>query len=61
MISSLARQFNTDVNVLAGSVEQLGEQQYAHLRLQLNADADLEAIVNHLSSTGIAVTVKGAK
>jgi D-methionine transport system ATP-binding protein len=61
VISSLARKFNTDVNVLAGSVEQLGEQQYAHLRLQLTADADLEAIVNHLSSTGIAVTVKGAK
>jgi len=61
VISSVARQFNTDVNVLAGSVEQLGEQQYAHLRLQLNADADVDAIVNHLTSNGIAVTVKGAK
>ncbi|MGH3653918.1 methionine ABC transporter ATP-binding protein [Glutamicibacter sp.] len=61
VISSISRLFNTDVNVLAGSVEQLGEQQYAHLRLQLAPDADLDAIVNHLKSTGIAVTVKGAK
>ncbi|MFD1375713.1 methionine ABC transporter ATP-binding protein [Glutamicibacter sp. NPDC088483] len=61
VISSIARLFNTDVNVLAGSVEQLGNQQYAHLRLQLAPDADLDAIVNHLKSTGIAVTVKGAK
>ncbi|MBM7768939.1 MULTISPECIES: ATP-binding cassette domain-containing protein [Glutamicibacter] len=61
VISSISRMFNTDVNVLAGSVEQLGQQQYAHLRLQLAPDADLEAIVNHLKSGGIAVTVKGAK
>ncbi|RWZ83987.1 methionine ABC transporter ATP-binding protein [Glutamicibacter sp. HZAU] len=61
VISSISRMFNTDVNVLAGSVEQLGQQQYAHLRLQLAPDADLEAIVNHLKSSGIAVTVKGAK
>lgn len=61
VISSISRMFNTDVNVLAGSVEQLGQQQYAHLRLQLAPDADLGAIVNHLKSSGIAVTVKGAK
>lgn len=61
VISSISRMFNTDVNVLAGSVEQLGQQQYAHLRLQLAPDADLEAIVNYLKSSGIAVTVKGAK
>ncbi|PJJ44307.1 D-methionine transport system ATP-binding protein [Glutamicibacter mysorens] len=61
VISSISRMFNTDVNVLAGSVEQLGQQQYAHLRLQLAPDADLETIVNYLKSSGIAVTVKGAK
>ncbi|MFJ2620561.1 methionine ABC transporter ATP-binding protein [Glutamicibacter sp. NPDC087344] len=61
VISSVARTFNVDVNVLAGSVEQLSEQQYAHLRIQLPADADVESIITYLKSNGIAVTVKGTK
>ncbi|WP_313812627.1 ATP-binding cassette domain-containing protein [Glutamicibacter sp.] len=61
VISSVARTFNIDVNVLAGSVEQMSEQQYAHLRVQLPLDADVAAIVDHLKSNGIAVTVKGTK
>lgn len=61
VISMLSRRFEIDVNVLAGSVEQLGEQQYAHLRLQLPVGSDVATIVEYLEATGIAVTVKGAK
>lgn len=61
VISGIARKFNTDVNVLAGSVEHLGDQQFAHLRVQFAPDADLGAIVEYLKSAGIAVTVKEAK
>ncbi|GAA1413566.1 methionine import ATP-binding protein MetN [Glutamicibacter uratoxydans] len=61
VISSLSRQFNIDVNVLAGSVEQLSDQQYAHLRIQLPAGINEQEIINHLQSNGIAVTVKGTK
>ena len=61
VISAVSRTFNIDVNVLAGSVEQLSDQQYAHLRIQLPVDADVEAITNYLKSNGIAVTVKGTK
>lgn len=61
VISSVSRKFNTDVNVLAGSVEQLSDQQYAHLRIQLPIDADVNAIIEHLQASGIAVTTKGTK
>ncbi|PQZ99244.1 methionine ABC transporter ATP-binding protein [Arthrobacter sp. MYb224] len=61
VISGIARKFNTDVNVLAGSVEHLGDQQFAHLRVQFAPDVDIAAIIEHLESTGIAVTVKEAK
>lgn len=61
VISSLSRNFNIDVNVLAGSVEQLGDQQYAHLRVQLPLEANVTEIVQHLLSNGIAVTVKETK
>ena len=61
MISSIARTFNVDVNVLAGSVEHLGEHQFAHLRIQLPEGSDIAAITAHLLSNGVAVTVKEAK
>ncbi|GAB3619180.1 ATP-binding cassette domain-containing protein [Glutamicibacter endophyticus] len=61
VISSVSRKFNTDLNVLAGSVEQLSDQQYAHLRIQLPIDADVNAIIEHLQASGIAVTTKGTK
>ncbi|MDO5745798.1 MAG: NIL domain-containing protein [Micrococcaceae bacterium] len=57
----MARTFDTDVNVLAGSVEQLGEHQFAHLRIQLPEGSDITAITNHLLANGVAVTVKEAK
>ncbi|GAA5228176.1 methionine ABC transporter ATP-binding protein [Paeniglutamicibacter antarcticus] len=61
VISSIARTFDTDVNVLAGSVEQLGEHQFAHLRIQLPEGSDITAITNHLLANGVAVTLKEAK
>jgi len=60
VISGIARRFDTDVNVLAGSVEHLGDAQFAHLRIQLPASADLAAITAHLTANGIAVTTKEA-
>ncbi|GER21836.1 methionine import ATP-binding protein MetN [Zafaria cholistanensis] len=60
VISGIARRFDTDVNVLAGSVEHLGEAQFAHLRIQLPSSADLAAITAHLTANGIAVTTKEA-
>ena len=35
MLTSVARHFDIDLNVLAGSVETLGGQQFGHLRVQL--------------------------
>jgi len=61
VISSIARTFNVDVNVLAGSVENLGAHQFAHLRIQLPEGSDIAAITNHLLANGVAVTPKEAK
>ncbi|WP_309080074.1 ATP-binding cassette domain-containing protein [Zhihengliuella sp.] len=60
VISSITRQFGVDVNVLAGSVEHLGGTQFAHLRIHLPTDADIEAIKTHLGAIGVAVSVKEA-
>ncbi|MCW4464358.1 ATP-binding cassette domain-containing protein [Glutamicibacter sp. MNS18] len=61
IISLITRTFGIDVNVLAGSVEQLGEQQFAHLRVQLPAGTDAAAVREHLLGIGVAVTEKGGK
>ncbi|MFB0835587.1 methionine ABC transporter ATP-binding protein [Arthrobacter halodurans] len=60
VISGIARRFDTDVNVLAGSVESLGGEQFAHLRIHLPAGADTAAITDHLKASGIAVAAKEA-
>jgi len=60
VISTLARKFDLDVNVLAGSVEDLGGSQFAHLRIHLSSDADIAAVTAHLTASGIAVSVKEA-
>ncbi|PQZ95936.1 methionine ABC transporter ATP-binding protein [Arthrobacter sp. MYb227] len=61
VISSIARTFDVDVNVLAGSVEHLGIHQFAHLRIALPLGADIPAITAHLIANGVAVTAKEAK
>lgn len=60
VISGIARRFNTDVNVLAGSVESLGGAQFAHLRIHLPVGSDIAAITDHLKTSGIAVSSKEA-
>ncbi|MGJ9402282.1 methionine ABC transporter ATP-binding protein [Arthrobacter sp. KK5.5] len=60
VISGIARRFDTDVNVLAGSVESLGGAQFAHLRIHLPAGSDIAAITDHLKTSGIAVSSKEA-
>ncbi|MDR4532352.1 ATP-binding cassette domain-containing protein [Glutamicibacter sp. PS] len=59
VLSSVARRFDIDINVLAGAVEQMGEHQFARLRIQLPATADTAEVVNYLKSIGVAVTQKG--
>jgi D-methionine transport system ATP-binding protein len=58
VISGIARRFDTDVNVLAGSVESLGGAQFAHLRIHLPEGSDTAAVIEHLRTTGIAVSAK---
>ncbi|WP_271394654.1 methionine ABC transporter ATP-binding protein [Neomicrococcus lactis] len=60
VISAITRTFDIDVNVLAGSIEELGSSRFAHLRLQLDPSADVDAVVQFLSDRGIKATVKGA-
>ncbi|MEE1620356.1 methionine ABC transporter ATP-binding protein [Zafaria sp. J156] len=60
VISAVARTFETDVNVLAGSVESLGGARFAHLRIQLPDGSDIAAITAHLNAAGIAVSTKEA-
>ncbi|WP_431709706.1 methionine ABC transporter ATP-binding protein [Glutamicibacter uratoxydans] len=59
VISMITRTFDIDVNVLAGSVEQLGEHQFAHLRIQLPLGTDVARVREHLLANGVAVTEKG--
>lgn len=59
VISAITRTFDLDVNVLAGSIEELGNSKFAHLRLQLDRSADVDAVVQFLNDRGIKATVKG--
>lgn len=58
VISSITRTFDLDVNVLAGSIEELGSSKFAHLRLRLDPSADVDAVVQFLNDRGIKATVK---
>lgn len=55
VLTGVARHFDIDLNVLAGSVETLGGQQFGHLRVQLAREADREAVISYLTERGIAV------
>lgn len=55
VLTAVARRFNIDLNVLAGSVETLGGQQFGHLRVQLAREADRGAVMAYLAERGIAV------
>jgi D-methionine transport system ATP-binding protein len=54
VLTSVARHFDIDINVLAGSVETLGGQQFGHLRVQLAENADVDAVLRYLDERGIA-------
>lgn len=54
VITGIARHFDIDLNVLAGSVETLGGQQFGHLRVQLDRNADFEAVLDYLNARGIS-------
>ena len=53
VITGVARHFDIDLNVLAGSVETLGGQQFGHLRVQLAENADYDAVLGYLHQRGI--------
>ncbi len=54
VLTSVARHFDIDINVLAGSVETLGGEQFGHLRVQLAEDADTDAVLHYLHERGIS-------
>ncbi|APF41598.1 methionine ABC transporter ATP-binding protein [Neomicrococcus aestuarii] len=60
VISAITKTFGIDVNVLAGSIEELGTNKFAHLRLQLDPSTDVDAVLQFLTDRGISATVKGA-
>ncbi|MBD1540675.1 ATP-binding cassette domain-containing protein [Arthrobacter sp. IA7] len=60
VLTGVARHFDIDLNVLAGSVETLGGQQFGHLRVQLGDDADCDAVLGYLRSRGISVKLAGS-
>lgn len=54
VLTGVARHFDIDINVLAGSVETLGGEQFGHLRVQLAEDADSDAVLHYLHERGIS-------
>ncbi|EMY35620.1 ABC transporter-like protein [Arthrobacter crystallopoietes BAB-32] len=59
ILSTAARKFDLDLNVLAGSVESLADVQFGHLRIQLPEGADPEPVVGYLRGQGVSVKVAG--
>ena len=57
VLSALTRRFNTDVNVLAGSVETLAGSRFGRLRIQLDVHTDMQAVTDYLANQGVAVEV----
>ncbi|MCU1532746.1 MAG: transporter related protein [Arthrobacter sp.] len=53
VLSRVARRFDVDINVLAGSVETLAGRQFGHLRVQLAEGADADAVLGYLHERGI--------
>jgi len=55
VLTSAARRFNLDLNVLAGSVETLAGTQFGHLRIQLPDGADPSQVAAYLGEQGVSV------
>lgn len=60
VLTGVARHFDIDLNVLAGSVETLGGQQFGHLRVQLADNVDHGSVVEYLRDRGISAKVVDA-
>lgn len=60
VLTSVARHFDIDLNVLAGSVETLAGQQFGHLRVQLAQGADYDAVLGYLRDRGISAKLAAA-
>ena len=54
VLTGVARHFDMDINVLAGSVETLGGQQFGHLRVQLAENSDVDGVLGYLDDRGIS-------
>lgn len=57
VLSGLTRRFDTDVNVLAGSVETLAGERFGRLRVQLDERTDMDAVKDYLAGQGVSVEV----
>ncbi|MCG2622781.1 ATP-binding cassette domain-containing protein [Arthrobacter sp. I2-34] len=55
MLTSAARRFGIDLNVLAGSVETLAGTQFGHLRIQLPDGADPAPVAAYFGEQGVSV------
>ncbi|GAB4099870.1 methionine ABC transporter ATP-binding protein [Sinomonas halotolerans] len=53
VLTGVARRFDIDLNVLAGSVETIGGTQFGHLRVQLSPGADTAAVLDYLRGQGV--------
>ena len=60
VLSSLARHFDIDVNVLSGSIEPIGGQQFGRLRIGLAEGTDVAAVVQYLEEAGASVARPGS-
>ena len=57
VLSNLTRRFDTDVSVLAGSVETLAGTRFGRLRIQLDTHTDMGAVNEYLAAQGVGVEV----
>lgn len=60
VLSALSRKFDIDVNVVSGSVEPIGGQQFGRLRIGLLPGTDVAAVVRFLKEAGVAVGFPGS-
>ncbi|SEG15473.1 D-methionine transport system ATP-binding protein [Thermomonospora echinospora] len=59
-VSTLARTYAVDVNILGGAVEQVGDLRVGRLRIELPGDPDANAAqLAHLREAGLTVEVHG--
>jgi len=60
-VSTLARTYSIDVNILGGAVEEIGESRIGRLRIELPGDPDINAAqLAHLRESGLTVEVHAA-